>query len=64
MVPANVMGTWNLDAGVAKGELNLEQTFQKINGTIGLGHSLSTAATGMRMGSRWMPRRSARAKLE
>ena len=40
VVPANVMGTWNLDAGVAKGELNLEQTFQKINGTIGLGHNV------------------------
>jgi len=36
IVPANVMGTWLLDAGSAKGELNLEQTFQKINGTVSL----------------------------
>ena len=36
VVPANVMGSWNLDAGTAKGELNLEQTFQKINGTVSL----------------------------
>ena len=40
VVPANVMGTWNLDAGAAKGELTLEQTFQKINGTVGLGHNV------------------------
>jgi hypothetical protein len=37
VVPANVMGTWSLDAGGAKTELALEQTFQKINGTVSLG---------------------------
>ncbi|HZE61529.1 MAG TPA: class I SAM-dependent methyltransferase [Burkholderiales bacterium] len=36
VVPANVMGTWSLDAGGAKSELSLEQTFQKINGTVSL----------------------------
>ncbi len=36
VVPANVMGTWVLDAGGAKSELSLEQTFQKINGTVSL----------------------------
>jgi len=40
VVPANVMGTWNLDAGGAKAELNLEQTFQKINGTVALGSNV------------------------
>jgi hypothetical protein len=40
IVPANVMGTWNLDAGGTKAELNLEQTFQKINGTVALGHNV------------------------
>jgi hypothetical protein len=40
IVPANVMGTWNLDAGGAKTELNLEQTFQKINGTVSLGSNV------------------------
>src|SRR6266403_1844133 len=37
VVPANVMGTWALDAGGAKAELALEQTFQKVNGTVALG---------------------------
>jgi len=37
VVPANVMGTWALDAGGQKTELALEQTFQKINGTVALG---------------------------
>ena len=40
VVPANVMGTWSLDAGGAKTELSLEQTFQKINGTVALGHNV------------------------
>src|SRR5690349_10053356 len=31
IVPANVMGTWSLDAGGQKADLSLEQTFQKIN---------------------------------
>jgi hypothetical protein len=37
VVPANVMGTWALDAGGQKSEVALEQTFQKINGTVALG---------------------------
>ena len=37
IVPANVMGTWSLDAGGQKAEIGLEQTFQKINGTVTLG---------------------------
>jgi hypothetical protein len=38
MVPANVMGTWALDVGGQKTELTLEQTFQKINGSVTLGN--------------------------
>jgi len=45
VVPANVMGTWALDAGGAKTELNLEQTFQKINGTVSVG---ATVQGGLR----------------
>ena len=37
VVPANVMGTWQLDAGSQKTELSLDQTFQKINGSVKLG---------------------------
>jgi hypothetical protein len=37
VVPANVMGTWNLDAGGRKHELALEQTFQKVSGTVAFG---------------------------
>jgi len=37
VVPANIMGSWTLDAGGRKFELSLEQTFQKINGTVTLG---------------------------
>jgi hypothetical protein len=37
LVPANVMGGWNLDAGAQKVELALEQTFQKVSGTVTLG---------------------------
>ena len=37
VVPANVMGGWALEAGGQKTELALEQTFQKINGTVTLG---------------------------
>ena len=37
IVPANVMGTWSLDTGGQKAEISLEQTFQKINGTVTLG---------------------------
>src|SRR4051794_21205730 len=38
IVPANVMGTWTLDAGGTKNDLTLEQTFQKINGGLALGN--------------------------
>jgi len=37
VVPANVMGSWTLEAGGQKTELTLEQTFQKINGWVTLG---------------------------
>src|SRR5687768_11038309 len=36
LVPANVMGAWVLDAG-QRHEMTLEQTFQKVSGTITLG---------------------------
>jgi SAM-dependent methyltransferase len=39
LVPANVQGGWNLDANGTKSELVFEQKFQKIDGTIGLGHT-------------------------
>jgi hypothetical protein len=37
VVPASVMGTWQLDAGSQKTELSIEQTFQKISGSVKLG---------------------------
>src|SRR5688500_15806530 len=37
VVPANVMGGWSLDAGGQKTDINLEQTFQKISGTVQMG---------------------------
>jgi hypothetical protein len=37
LVPANVMGGWHLDAGPQKVDISLEQTFQKITGTVTLG---------------------------
>jgi hypothetical protein len=40
IVPANVMGTWSLDAAGTKAELSLEQTFQKINGGVNLPHNV------------------------
>jgi hypothetical protein len=39
LVPANVGGTWMLEAGGEKAEISLEQRFQKIEGTVGLGHT-------------------------
>ena len=39
LVPANVNGGWTLDNGSEKAELSFEQKFQKIDGTIGLGHT-------------------------
>src|SRR5687767_6785297 len=37
LVPANVMGSWNLDAGAQKLELSLEQTFQNVSGSAAYG---------------------------
>ena len=39
VVPANVNGGWTLETGNDKQELVFEQKFQKIEGTIGLGHT-------------------------
>lgn len=39
IVPANVNGGWTLETGSEKNELVFEQKFQKIEGTVGLGHS-------------------------
>ena len=37
VVPANVMGSWTLSTGSERLELSLEQTFQKIGGTLTFG---------------------------
>jgi hypothetical protein len=37
VVPANVQGTWTLEAAGRKTELSLEQVFQKIAGYVALG---------------------------
>jgi hypothetical protein len=37
VVPANVMGSWILETSSQKVELSLEQTFQKVSGTLTLG---------------------------
>jgi precorrin-6B methylase 2 len=39
VVPASVHGGWALEAGGDKAELSFEQRFQKIEGTVGLGHT-------------------------
>ena len=39
LVPANVNGGWTLESGSDKAELSFEQRFQKIEGTVGLGHT-------------------------
>jgi hypothetical protein len=39
VVPASVMGTWQLDAGSQKTELSFEQVFQKIHGSVKLGNT-------------------------
>ena len=39
VVPANVHGGWALETGSEKNELVFEQRFQKIEGTVGLGHT-------------------------
>ena len=44
IVPANVNGSWTLDVGGQKAELTLEQTFQKIVGSLALG----TVQAGLR----------------
>jgi hypothetical protein len=36
LVPANVMGNWTLEAGSQRMDMALEQTFQKISGTVAL----------------------------
>jgi hypothetical protein len=36
VVPANVSGNWILEAGNQRSELSLEQTFQKVSGTVAL----------------------------
>jgi hypothetical protein len=37
VVPASVMGTWQIEAAGHRAELTLEQTFQKISGSVKLG---------------------------
>ena len=37
IVPANVMGNWNLEAGGEKSDLVFEQRYQKIDGNVALG---------------------------
>jgi hypothetical protein len=37
LVPANVMGSWNLEVGGQRHEMALEQTFQKVSGTLTMG---------------------------
>jgi len=39
LVPANVQGGWAIETGADRHELVFEQRFQKIEGTIGLGHT-------------------------
>ena len=39
LVPANVNGGWMLETGSDKAELSFEQRFQKIEGSVGLGHT-------------------------
>ena len=39
IVPANVNGGWSIETGGEKAELSFEQRFQKIEGTVGLGHT-------------------------
>ncbi len=40
VVPANVAGGWTLETGGDKAELAFDQRFQKIDGSINLGHTL------------------------
>ena len=41
VVPANVNGGWALETGSEKNELVFEQRFQKVDGTVALGHTLA-----------------------
>ena len=45
VVPANVMGAWQLEAGSQRSELSIDQTFQKIGGSVKLG---TTTLGGLR----------------
>ncbi|MBM3384908.1 MAG: methyltransferase domain-containing protein [Betaproteobacteria bacterium] len=45
LVPANVMGSWQLEAGAERFQLSFEQRFQKIEGSVALG---GTASGGLR----------------
>jgi hypothetical protein len=44
VVPAQVMGAWTLEAGSQRMDMNLEQTFQKVHGTV----SFSPLNAGLR----------------
>jgi SAM-dependent methyltransferase len=44
VVPANVMGSWTLEAGNQRFDVTLDQTFQKVNGTV----ALSPVLAGLR----------------
>jgi hypothetical protein len=37
VVPANVMGSWSIEIGGQRADMSLEQTFQKVSGTLALG---------------------------
>jgi len=52
LVPANVHGGWAIETGADRHELVFEQRFQKIEGTIGLGHSQGGLREARLSGSR------------
>jgi len=58
LVPANVNGGWALETGAEKNELVFEQKFQKIEGTIGLGHTQAglrnARLNGFNIGFTWV----------
>ena len=49
VVPANVMGSWALEAGPDRSELRFEQRYQKIEGTIGLGGTVQGGLRAARL---------------
>ncbi len=49
IVPANVMGSWTLEAGGAKNELTLEQRYQKIDGTVAIGAAMQAGLREARL---------------